>query len=264
MTAALPRGWRVLVDEPPCTGVEQMARDEALLDLAVSSGAPCLRLYGWAPACISFGAHEAALRRFDPALVTAAGLDAVRRPTGGRAVLHRDDLTYAVALPLRMAPELTALLDAVHAVFADALRLLGATALPAPRRRAPAPDGGGICFDAAVGGELVLPAGTVLGSAQRRTAHGVLQHGSLLLTDDQRMLASLLRTTGDAPSDAAGAATLSAALGRAVPFHEAADALRSAWTRATGPIEPLDRAALLAAAAPHRTRFADAAWTWRR
>jgi lipoate-protein ligase A len=288
----LPEVWRVLVEATPRSGAEQMARDEGLLVLAAESGVPHLRLYAWQPACVSFGAHEAALRRLDPTALEAHGLDVVRRPTGGRAVLHRDELTYAVAVPAALVSDTASLLAAVHDRFAAALAALGLRAAAAPRRRAPAPDGGGICFDAAVGGELLLLAGDgtalgkALGSAQRRTAAGLLQHGSLLLADDQATLLACTRASvADGSSPAAGIATVARALGRPIAWREAADALLAAWpatttgtataarsTPTTGTAtaawpattSAADPAALDAAAAPYRARYADPAWTWRR
>lgn len=260
----LPRGWRVLDESEPRPGAEQMARDAALRELAAAEGVPLLRLYRWRPACVSFGAHERALRRFDPARVAALGLDAVRRPTGGRAVLHADELTYALALPpaLALAPAL--LLDAVHAVIAAALGSLGVRTEAAPRRRAPAPDGGGICFDAAIGGELLAHGAKLVGSAQQIGREGTLQHGSVLLADDQSRLQAKPRAAAIGAGPDRGITTVAACVGRSVAPDEMAAALLAAWSAATGPVQPLAAAVLDAAAEPHHARFADPAWTWRR
>ncbi|MFN2326957.1 MAG: biotin/lipoate A/B protein ligase family protein, partial [Gemmatimonadales bacterium] len=88
--------WR---DETPRPGWANMAIDRALLDLAAGEGAVVMRLYRWHPHCLSFGRHEPALRRYDRERIAALGLDTVRRPTGGRAVWHARELTYAVAAP---------------------------------------------------------------------------------------------------------------------------------------------------------------------
>lgn len=261
----LPRGWCLLDEAEPRTGAEQMARDAALRGLAVAIGAPILRLYRWAPACVSFGAHEAAARRFDAAHFSALGFDAVRRPTGGRAVLHADELTYGIAIPPALAPSPALLLAAVHTVIGAALKRLGIVVAAAPRRRAPAPDGGGICFDAAVGGELLANGAKLVGSAQHVGAGGTLQHGSILLADDQTRLHTLLRAPADAATSAAGTVTtVRACLGRSVAPDEMAAALLAAWAEATGTPERLAPAQLDAAAEPYRARYADPAWTWRR
>jgi lipoate-protein ligase A len=259
----LPSGWHCLVEAAPLPGAEQMARDAGLRTLAAAHGAPMLRLYGWSPACISFGAHEAAQRRFSPEAIAALGFDAVRRPTGGRAVLHRDDLTYAVALPPDADIGLEGLLAGVHQIFAAALARLGVASQAAPRRRAPAPDGGGICFDAPVGGELLLDGAKLLGSAQHQGATGILQHGSLLLADGQHDLRRVRREDLSMPADAP-IATVGTALGRPIRFDEMAACLTAAWTDATGDLQPLHADAVHDAAGPHRAQFSDPAWTWRR
>lgn len=259
----LPRGWHVLIEPVALPGAEQMARDAGLRAVALALEAPVLRLYSWRPACVSFGAHEAAARRFSPTAIRAAGLDAVRRPTGGRAVLHRDDLTYAIATPPSLQTSLVDLLDDVHQCVALALAALGLAAHAAPKRRAPAPDAGGICFDAPLGGELLLDGRKVLGSAQHRGADGTLQHGSLLLADPQSRL-SALRLGPHASAVPDAIATVATALGRPIAFGEMAPLLLQAWMEATGPIMPLDTEQVADAAAPHRASYADPAWTWRR
>src|SRR5438094_9157784 len=91
-------GWRLLLD-PPAEGAWNMAVDEVLLDgVAAGSAPPTLRFYSWMPACLSLG-------YFQPSSVVnvegchGLGIDIVRRPTGGRAILHDRELTYSVALP---------------------------------------------------------------------------------------------------------------------------------------------------------------------
>jgi lipoate-protein ligase A len=89
------------MDEPR-RGADNMARDQALLDLAESDNVSVLRLYRWNPHCLSFGRNEPALRRYDREKIHTRGIDCVRRPTGGRAVWHARELTYAVVSPLRL------------------------------------------------------------------------------------------------------------------------------------------------------------------
>ncbi len=80
-----------------------MATDAALLDEADRSGRAFLRLYRWSPPCLSFGRHEPAATRYDRVAIARLGIDVVRRPTGGRAVWHEHEVTYAVAAPVRTA-----------------------------------------------------------------------------------------------------------------------------------------------------------------
>lgn len=244
-----------------------MAIDRALLDRADRDGIAALRLYAWAPHCLSFGRHEPALRRYDRARITALGLDTVRRPTGGRAVWHAAELTYAVAAPTAMLGSLGAAYGRVHRVFADALARLGVTAALAPRpERAAAPDAGA-CFSQPAGGELLVAGRKVLGSAQLRIGGALLQHGSLLLAGDQ----SLVGAVGcDPPPAFASAAEIAddsggpLPLGRRVSFAEASAAV-SAAVAAAWPVEPFAGAEEFAAdAARAHPEFRDPAWTWRR
>ena len=89
-------GW---IDGEPRPGWHNMALDAAMLDRAEATGRTLARLYRWAPPCLSFGRHEPAGRRYDRARIEDLRLDCVRRPTGGRAVWHARELTYAVAAP---------------------------------------------------------------------------------------------------------------------------------------------------------------------
>src|SRR3954454_7887312 len=77
-----------------------MAIDLSLLDRSERSGDTWLRLYRWHPSCLSFGRHEPAMRRYDVEQISRLGLDTVRRPTGGRAVWHARELTYALTGPI--------------------------------------------------------------------------------------------------------------------------------------------------------------------
>ena len=90
--------WHHLADGP-ADAAHNMATDLALLDLAAERGIGFVRTYTWAPFALSFGANEPALKRYDRDAISARGLSVVRRPTGGRAVWHAEELTYAVAAP---------------------------------------------------------------------------------------------------------------------------------------------------------------------
>src|SRR4028119_1470164 len=96
--AALGRRWR-LIDTPPAPGAWNMAVDEALAESVRQGGLPVLRLYRWSPRCLSLGRNQPARGRYDTAALAARGIDVVRRPTGGRAVLHDRELAYCAAVP---------------------------------------------------------------------------------------------------------------------------------------------------------------------
>ena len=232
-----------------------MAIDHALLVAARRTGAAFLRLYRWSPPCLSFGRNEPALARYDRAAIERLGLDVVRRPTGGRAVWHEHEVTYAVAAPVTAFGSLAESYRAIHERLAAALRRLGIPAgLARPSRDGTAPGlGAGACFAAPVGGEVIVDGRKIVGSAQVRHGTAFLQHGSILLDGSQQVLQAVSRQ----PSAIGSATTLSAILGRPVGFHEVAEAIVAEWgveSTASAPDRPL----------PPFTVFSDPAWTWRR
>lgn len=244
--------WHLIVEPHGRPGAENMALDEALLHEADRSGAAFLRLYRWSPPCLSFGRHEPARARYDRGAIERLGLDVVRRPSGGRAVWHEHELTYAVAAPVAGFGTLRASYRAIHERLATAVRSLGAVAALAADRRDPERDDtAGACFSAPVGGEVVVAARKLVGSAQVRHGSAFLQHGSMLLDGSQQIVETVSRRA----SPNGSATTLSAILGRPVGFDEVASAIAAAWER---PLVP--SASLLVGPAA----FGDPAWTWRR
>jgi lipoate-protein ligase A len=238
-----------------------MAIDLALLQRAARTGECWLRLYTWRPHCLSFGRNEPARRRYDRARIERAGLSVVRRPTGGRAVWHARELTYAVAAPVQAMGSLQDAYLEIHRMLGAALRRLGAEASVAGASPSSGLDAGA-CFARPVGGELLVNGRKVVGSAQLREGGALLQHGSILLGDDQLVVGSVTR--GCSPSD--GSTPLGDLLGREVTADEAAsavtDAARERWGDAwSGAPEP---PALLTEAEAHLARFRSEQWTWSR
>jgi lipoate-protein ligase A len=248
--------WHHLREPEGRAGPENMARDEALLHEADRTGAALLRLYRWSPPCLSFGRHEPALTRYDRREIERRGLDVVRRPTGGRAVWHEHEVTYAVAAPLDALGDgsLPASYRAIHERLAAALRTLGVAAELAPAVRSPvAGVGAGACFATSVGGEVLVAGRKVIGSAQVRFGRAFLQHGSILLDGSQDIVAAVSRQR----SAVSQATSLAAALGRSVSFQEVAAAIVDSWGGATA-VSDVDR--LL----PPPTDISSPGWTWRR
>jgi lipoate-protein ligase A len=171
-------GWR-LVDEidEAADGATQMRRDLDLLD-AATRGDSTLRLYTWCPTALSLGRFQPDTD-VDAAACSRLDVDVVRRPTGGRALLHGSDLTYAVALPQPRGDAGT--VDAVYTMIATALiaglRRLGVDAEVARQ----GPGSGPVCFTGQQGADLRVAARKLCGSAQVRREGAVLQHGSVLL-----------------------------------------------------------------------------------
>lgn len=258
MLPAATRAWRFL-DSGAADGATNMAWDLALLDHARRTGETTLRVYGWSRPTLSFGRHERTRGRFDAAALAAAGVDAVRRPTGGRALLHDREVTYAVAAPVE-GLSLAESYRAINALLVGALRRLGVHAEPAARRGAPQPPGIAACFAEPNEGELVVNGAKLVGSAQWRDNGAFVQHGSILVHDDQSRIAALAGP-GAAVAPPVRVATLAGLLGRAVAYAEVRDALRTAVT--SEPFVESDPGTLRSVEA-HRIRFASAEWTWRR
>ncbi|MDE2662784.1 MAG: hypothetical protein OXI39_07260 [Gemmatimonadota bacterium] len=192
---ARPRGSPcVVLPYAVADGARNMAVDEAMLELA-AAGSTLLRFYGWEPWCLSLGRHQRApdrlLGRSPDDL--RPGVDAVRRPTGGRSVFHGPEITYAFACPARAWGGPRAVLHAVHRALAEGLRALGvpldevgsdgAEASFAEAARISAAS----CFRDPAPGELTARGRKLVGSAQCRRHGGLLQHGSILLEDRQRL-----------------------------------------------------------------------------
>lgn len=240
-----------------------MARDLALLDLASEWGIGFVRTYTWAPFALSFGANEPATKRYDRAEIERRGLVVVRRPTGGRAVWHAEELTYSVAAPDGTFGSLAESYRAIHEVLQAALASLGSAFALAGRPATTAPVDAGACFASPAGGEVVTALGKVVGSAQLRERGAFLQHGSILLGNRQELVAELTR--GDVP--ALGAASLRDVLGRDVPVRDVTTAIRVAFEARLGTLSALGpglSASLDTRTGMHRPRFLDDTWTWRR
>lgn len=201
------------------SGAENMAADARLLDRHTPGDDPILRLYRWSPPAVSYGYHQSE-DDFDVAAVAARGYGLVRRPTGGRAILHADELTYAVVGDARC--ELFG--DSLHTAYAvinDALlrfvRDLG-LAPDVSEGETLAEARGAVCFASAGRHEISVDGRKLIGSAQRRLAEGFLQHGSILTGKGHLDLLDCLRGGGgDPPARArleADTTDLGALLGR--------------------------------------------------
>lgn len=164
----------------PSSGAENMERDRAMWRHFETDPSPGIRLrvYGWRPAALSLGFHQSQAE-VDPTALERRGFDLVRRPTGGAAVLHVDEITYAVAAPLGLPGLGRGVLEihgAIARALASTLRALGiAVDL----------GGGGVpqefaCFAAAGGHEITVGGRKLVGSALRRGRRAFLQHGSML------------------------------------------------------------------------------------
>jgi lipoate-protein ligase A len=247
------RRWELLLDRTGASGAVNMAIDAGLLALAERTGRAFLRLYRFDPPCLSFGRNEPATG-YDRAAITRLGVDVVRRPSGGRAVWHEHEVTYAVAAPIAAFGGVRLAYWAIQGWLVAALRTLGAEATLAPQGpRGAAQPRGGACFAEPVGGEVLVDGRKLVGSAQARGRRALLQHGSVLLAGTQAPARLVTRDQGTPGGDT----TLAAVCGRPVSFAETAAALVAAWE---APLIPPRSG--LPRSAP--ARFRDSAWTWRR
>ena len=247
-----------------------MALDQALMDHAAATGQWIFRVYGWSAPTVSFGRHQAAGRTYDRDKIGRAGFDVVRRPTGGRAILHHREITYSVAAPVAAASDLNESYGHINRLLVDGLRMLGVAAeIAAPTARAASPSAQP-CFDHPSAGELVVGNRKLVGSAQWRSGSALLQHGSILVDNDQPLLASLLLDDIRADSipssgGASAVATLTDLLGAPPSLHTVADALRTAIVaRDPGATDLVLPEAVLAGTAELERRYSDDAWTWYR
>jgi len=223
-----------------------MALDAALLDRADCMGEAFLRLYRFDPPCLSLGRNEPTAR-YDRSAIARLALDVVRRPTGGCAVWHEHEVTYAVAAPIATFGGLREAYRAIHTRLSAALQSLGVDAtlaLARPRLPSPAFHRPGPCFATPVGGEVLVAGRKLVGSAQVRKRNAFLQHGSILLDGSQEIVSLVSRGSSVVSRET----TLSSELRRHVSFDEVADAIVAAWDAgATSTPSLLDLAPLAAA-----------------
>ncbi|MDP2950680.1 MAG: biotin/lipoate A/B protein ligase family protein [Chloroflexota bacterium] len=233
--------WRFL-GSSPAPGPRQMAIDDALLTLCgQGQSPPTLRLFSFRPPCLSLG-------RFQPAQALD-GLQVVRRPTGGRAVLHRGDICYSVVAPANhplVAGSIRQSYQKIARALAEGLAILGLSPLrPAFARSRP--PGTAWCFDAVAPYELTLNGAKLVGSAQVRRHGALLQQGSIRLAPDGR------------------GQSIEEVLGRRLQRREVAQALVEGFARAWGVDFRPGRLSAEEEELAQRLegeRYADAAWTW--
>ena len=231
--------WR-LIQTLPAPGAWNMAIDEAILE-AVGRGQadPTLRLYAWSPPCLSLGYAQPSFDVDLPQL-HALGWDLVRRPTGGRAILHTDELTYAVIAPLsepRLAGSVLECYQSLSQALLQALHRIGIQA-ESSEKKGETPNNNSqnpVCFEVPSNYEITARGLKLVGSAQARRRDGVLQHGSLPLYGDLTRITQVLRFPDETSRLAAAhrllgrAATAEAVLQERVSWELAAEAFAKAF-----------------------------------
>jgi lipoate-protein ligase A len=242
--AGAERTWR-LVLSPPADGARNMAVDEAIMRArAEGLVPPTLRLYRWHPPAVSLGRFQALDARLDTHAIHARGYGLVRRPTGGRAILHADELTYSVVVRERDLEGGEALMSSYREISRGIETGLAYLGVQATAGRGEASGGGSeralptICFAKAARCDLVAEGRKIVGSAQTRSRGVILQHGSIPLTLDLDELLAVMPGPHDRPLHerrrkvGAAAIGLAELLGRPVGWHELAGALRLGFVQA--------------------------------
>lgn len=257
--------WR-LVHSGHLSGAANMAIDEAILHGVAQGGRPTLRFYGWEPPAISVGVFQDVENEIDLVMCKSLGIDVVRRPTGGRAVLHDVEVTYSLILPEESGIIPKGITESYRAVSEGIVRGLVSLGLDAkmvslrrkgeeaaPAMHAPrsgrsvitveAPDQGSAsaaCFDSPSWYEVTVGGKKIVGSAQMRRMGVLLQHGSIPLELDAEKFFACLHFPSRESRKRAKAAFLAKAtsvreeLGRDVSFIEVSEAVAQGLKEALG------------------------------
>lgn len=212
-----------------------MAVDEAILEhTGQRASAPTLRLYEWEPACLSLG-HAQPFADVDVDRLRARGWDVVRRVTGGRAILHTDELTYSVIGRADEAALSGSVLESYHKLAKALIIAVQELNLPVEmldRAESPASQNTNpVCFEVPSTSEIIVHGKKMIGSAQARRKEGVLQHGSLPLHGDLTRICDALHFNADEERTRAAdrllarATTVESVLGQRIDSETAAAAL---------------------------------------
>ncbi|MBC7249342.1 MAG: lipoate--protein ligase family protein [Anaerolineae bacterium] len=267
--------WRLL-NTGVADGATNMAVDEAILEgVAAGQSPPTLRFYAWQPPCLSLGYAQVVRDEVDLEACRARGIDLVRRPTGGRAILHTDELTYSVVVPQddpRVSGGVVESYRRLCQGLLAGLRMLGLDVVQAGRKPPRPKNLSAACFDAPSDYEIIVGGRKIVGSAQARRRGVVLQHGALPLIGDVTRIVDVLNLPEDEREKfraalRARATTLEAALGRALPFDEVARALAQGFAQGLnlelvpGELSPRE---LARAEALRAEKYAAEGWTFQR
>lgn len=257
-------------------GATNMAIDEAiLLAVAGKTSPPTLRFYGWSPPCVSVGYAQALRSEVDLDACQRKGYTWVRRPTGGRAVLHIDELTYSITAPQdepRVSGDILASYRRLSLGLLAGLRLLGCDVVQSDEQpKSGTAQKSAACFDVPSHYEITALGRKLIGSAQVRRQGVVLQHGALPLEGDVSRLADVLALPAEGQAVLRDklhqrAVALDKVLGRRPGFDEVVEALVRGMAQALNlAFEPDELTAEeVAAADALRTRYAGPEWTYSR
>jgi lipoate-protein ligase A len=238
--------WK-FIDTGARSGAFNMKYDESLaFELSEGGQSSTLHTYRWTPSAISLGHHQQ-LADLDTNLAAQAGIDVVRRPTGGRAILHAEELTYCVVMKTRNT-SVTEIYEQISRALVSGIKLLGLSA-EVEKHQPHFPSlynesGGMVCFSSSARHEIKLDGRKLVGSAQRRyvakdNSEVVLQHGSILMGPAHRRIVEFLKISEDERTALRSeldrcTTDIQSELGRMVPVEEVVEALRAGFEQAWG------------------------------
>lgn len=222
-----------LIYSPSQAGTLNMATDQAIME-AVGDGKvpPTLRFYQWSPPCLSLG-YAQPIEDVDINRVLSKGWGIVRRPTGGRAILHTDELTYSISFPQDhplVAGDILTSYQRLSQALTEGLIQLGMEIETAPRDKRG--EQNAVCFVVPSAYEITAQHKKLIGSAQVRRQKAVLQHGSLPLHGDLGRICDALAFPDDLQREAAKeqvrdrATTIQEILGKTITWEQAAQAIQ--------------------------------------
>jgi len=234
--------WRLYIS-PPATGAWNMAVDEAILEHVTRDDVlPTLRLYRWEPPCLSLGRSQP-FADVDIKSLKKNGWDVVRRATGGRAILHTDELTYSIIAPKNNPHVSGTLLESYQHLaqgLLAALESLGADVVMSDEKADQGAETNPICFETPSIYEITVNRKKLIGSAQARQKGGVLQHGSLPLTGDLARVTQALNFPDAKSRQIAAeklllrASTMESALGQEIAWDTASKSFIHAFESVLG------------------------------
>jgi len=235
----LQRGWR-FIDTGVNNAFLNMAIDEAILDVHIQGGVPpTLRVYQWDPPALSLGYNQSIEHDVDLTKCQEAGVEVVRRITGGGAVLHAQELTYSIVsavndgIPESIAGSYRFLSRGLIACY----KILGLDVELKPGRNKTRSTA---CFSIATLADLTYQGRKLAGSAQARRRNALLQHGSLPIHSHADVLFSLLRFSSETSRQKARSLfnkrmlTLGEAVGKDIDVQELKESLRKGFAQTLG------------------------------
>jgi lipoyl(octanoyl) transferase len=234
--------WRLLITSP-AHGAWNMAVDEAILEhIGRGESIPTLRLYAWDPPCLSLG-HAQPFSDVDVNRLKQQGWEVVRRVTGGRAILHTDELTYSVIAPSNEPRVEGSILESYNRLAQALLLAVKSLEIPVEMKAEKANENvtpNPVCFEVPSTYEITVNGKKLIGSAQARKKEGVLQHGSLPLIGDLTRICQALVFENESIREQASqrllerATTVKSALGVEISWEKAKQAFIHAFEAQLG------------------------------